>query len=253
MRIAAAQMDIAFEDRAANYDKARLFAENAARQNADLLVLPEMFSTGFSMNPGKTAEPADGATPAFLRTCAREARLGILGGFVLGEDGQKPMNVALAVDRNGDDLALYAKTHLFSYTSEDQHHAAGDGPHPFTFEGVRAACFVCYDLRFPELFRNVADDCHVVFVIASWPAPRQAHWDILLQARAVENQLYVVGVNRVGEGDGLAFGGGTVVVDPSGRIIERKRDVEGLLVADIDPLEVASVREAFPFLKDRRF
>lgn len=253
MKLAALQMDIAYEDRQANFDTVAGYAETATAEGADLLVLPEMFSTGFSMNPETTAEPPDGATARFLRETAQRLGIGIVGGFARRQPAQKPQNVALAVDRDGRDLALYAKTHLFSYMDEDQHHAAGDAPCPFVFDGVKTACFICYDLRFPELFRKVADDCDLVLVIASWPTPRRPHWDILLQARAVENQLYVVGVNRVGEGGGLSFSGSTVAIDPAGHVLGRLDDHPGLLYVDIDPVNVTGVRQALPFLKDRRF
>jgi omega-amidase len=253
MRVAALQMDIAHEDRRRNFDKVSQYAVLAGAKGVELLVLPEMFSTGFSMNPVVTAEPPDGETPGFLRRLAGEHGIAVIGGFVCQRESGRPENVALAVDRNGEDLALYAKTHLFSFMGEDRHHAAGDGPRPFAVDGIGAACFICYDLRFPELFRKVVDTCQVVFVIASWPEPRQRHWDILLQARAVENQLYVVGVNRVGEGGGLSYSGGSAVIGPGGTPAGRLDDGEGLLLADIRPEEVARVRSELPFLNDRRF
>ncbi len=252
MRIAVLQMDIVYEDKAANRRTVSKYAAEARAAGADLLVLPEMFDTGFSMNPARTAEPLDGETPEFLRRCAREHGMAVIGGFTL-RDGEKSRNVALTVNAEGEDSALYAKTHLFSFMNEDKHHAAGDGPRPFELEGVRGACFICYDLRFPELFRQLGDRCQVVFVIASWPETRRAHWDILLRARAVENQLYIVAANRVGQGGGLSFTGGSVVIDPLGVLVAQRSDDEGLVIADIDPGKVTEVRSALPFLNDRRF
>jgi omega-amidase len=253
VRVALAQIDIVNGDRAANHATAARAADLARARGADLLVLPEMFATGFVMDPAATAEPIDGPTPALLRMLAREHGLAVVGGFAQQAAGGRVRNVALAVDRTGRDLALYAKTHLFAYLGEHLHHEPGDAPAPFSLDGTGMACFVCYDLRFPELFRLVADECRVVIVIASWPRERQAHFDLLLRARALENQCFVLGVNRVGEGGGLAFTGGSAVVDPLGQVVASGGDCEGLVVADVDPGRVDEVRRAMPFLADRRF
>jgi omega-amidase len=252
MRVAAAQMDIAWHDRSANHSKARRLAEQARKESCDLLILPEMFSTGFTMDTSITPEPLDGPSPTLLRSLAREHEMAVIGGFVLSQENKGPLNVSLAVDRMGNDLALYAKIHLISLLDEDKSHAPGDMPAPFELHGFGAACFVCYDLRFPELFRTVADDCALIVVIASWPSARQVHWDILLQARAVENQCFVIGVNRVGEGGGQAFTGGSAVVDPLGTVVAHGGEREMLLIADIDPAKVSEIRSSMPFLKDRR-
>jgi omega-amidase len=114
------------------------------------------------------------------------------------------------------------------------------------------ACFICYDLRFPELFRAVANTCMLIIVIASWPDARQGHWETLLKARAIENQCYVIGVNRVGEGGGYSFIGGSAIIDPSGETIAEGREKETLLVAEIDPEKVREIRSIYPFLKDLR-
>ena len=198
MKVAAVQMDIAWHDRPVNHDKAKRLAAQAREAGADLLVLPEMFSTGFSMDTSITPEPLEGATPTLLRTLARDLDMVVVGGFVLERDNGGPQNVSLAVDRNGNDLALYAKIHQIGLLGEDGSYDPGDWPVVFKLEEMNATCFVCYDLRFPELFRAVVDQCGLILVIASWPAARQSHWDLLLRARAVESQCFVVGVNRVG-------------------------------------------------------
>jgi predicted amidohydrolase len=245
-------MDIAWHDRPTNYAKARFFAEQAEQENADLLVLPEMFSTGFSMDASFTAEPLEGSTPTFLRSMARELEMAVIGGFVLARDNAGPQNVALAVDQNGIDLALYAKIHQIALLGEDGSYEPGEWPVPFRLESIGAACFVCYDLRFPELFRNVVDQCGLMIVIASWPAGRQTHWDIFLRARALESQCFFIGVNRVGEGGGLKFLGGSAIIDPLGQVVTHGDDRETLLVADIDLAKVDDVRSEMPFLKDRK-
>ena len=252
MKVAAAQMDIAWHDRSANYDKARRMAAQAKDAGADLLVLPEMFSTGFSMDTTITVEPLDGPTPTLLRSLARDLDMTVVGGFVLDRDDAGPQNVSLAVDRQGNDLALYAKVHQIGLLGEDANYEPGKWPVAFELKDIGATCFVCYDLRFPELFRAVVDRCGLILVIASWPAVRQPHWDLLLQARAVESQCFMVGVNRVGEGGGHTFLGGSAVIDPLGLILAHGEDRETLLLADIDPAMVREVRSTLPFLKDRK-
>ena len=252
MKLAAAQMDIAWHDRAVNHQKVRQMAGQAKKAGAELLVLPEMFSTGFSMNTSVTAESLDGVTPTLLRTLARKLGLAMVGGFVLLREEGGPQNVSLAVDANGNDLALYAKIHQIGLLGEDQSYESGDWPVPFSLDALDACCFLCYDLRFPELFRLVVDRCELIMIVASWPAVRQLHWDLLLRARAVEGQCFVLGVNRVGQGGDLNFVGGSAIIDPLGQVIAHGGDKEGLIVADIDPAKVAEVRSSMPFLKDRK-
>jgi predicted amidohydrolase len=196
MKIAALQMDIAWHDRAANHEKARRMAIEAKEAGADVVVLPEMFSTGFSMDTSVTSEPLDGATPELLRSLARDLTLFVVGGFVLAREAGRPQNVSLAVDRSGRNLALYPKIHQIAILDENRHYDPGDLPQPFDLDGIGVASFICYDLRFSELFRSVVDECGLILIIASWPASRQLHWDILLRARAIESQSYVVGANH---------------------------------------------------------
>lgn len=253
IKVAGLQLDVAWEDRAANFERVRGIAGQARDQGADLLVLPEMFATGFSLDTKVTAEPPGGETPRFLSELARDLEIGIVGGYVQRRREGRGANLALAVDRRGRTVAEYAKTHLFSFMDEHEVHEAGGGPRKFVFEGVETACFVCYDLRFPELFRLVADGARLVVVIASWPSARQAHWDKLLPARAIENQLYIIGVNRVGQGGGLEYKGGSAIFDPMGNVLSHAGDRENLIIAEIDTDEVERVRSEMPFLKDRRF
>lgn len=253
MKVAAVQMDILWHNRKANHEKAWDFALQARDWGADLFILPEMFSTGFSMERSVTAEPLDGPTPTMLRSMARELDMIVTGGFVLERSKEGARNVCMTVGRNGEDMALYAKIHQIALLGEDISYEPGDRPVLFDLQGHKATCFICYDLRFPELFRAVVDECSLIIVIASWPAVRQSHWDLLLRARAVESQCYLIGVNRVGEGGGHVFAGGSAVIDPLGQVIsEGGLDNETLVMADIDLSKVQEVRTAMPFLKDRK-
>jgi len=252
LRLALIQMDITWHDREANQASARKLATRARDDGARVIVLPEMFSTGFSMDTEVTAEALSGSTPAFLRSLASDLGAWVIGGFALAVEGARPQNASLAVDPTGTDAALYTKIHQISILDEDRHYDPGHLPAPFRLEGLGAACFICYDLRFPELFRAAADACGLVIVIASWPEIRQAHWNALLRARAVENQCYVAGVNRVGEGGGNDFAGGSMILGPLGTPLAEAGDGESILQADIDPDHVRGVRERFPFLRDRQ-
>jgi len=251
MKVAGFQINIVWHDRMANHDKIRRFAAKAAEEGADVFILPEMCSTGFSMDTSVTAEPIVGPTPTLFRDIARETGMAVVGGFALAGAKGRPQNVSLAVDREGHDLALYAKIHQIAILDEHNHYDPGSKPVVFSLDGTAAACFVCYDLRFPEIFRTVVDKCAMIMVIASWPASRQSHWDVLLKARAIESQCYVVGVNRTGPGGGLQFTGGSAVIDPLGNILAHGGKHEGLVIADIDPVKVAETRSTMPFLKDR--
>ena len=253
MRIAALQLDTRWEDRVANYNRVRSYARQAHEQGADLFVLPDMFATGFSLNTAFTAEPEGGPTAAFLRELAQENRFSVLGGFVLQTEGGRGHNVARMVDPDGRIVSTYAKTHLFTYTGEHQHHAPGDGPVTFPLAGGRASAMICYDLRFPEIFRRVVSECWLMMVIAAWPTARQRPWDILLPARAVENQSFFLGLNQVGrDGNGNTYTGGSALYDPLGVCVAHAGAAEKLMVADLQPARVAEVRTHLPFLQDRR-
>lgn len=253
MKVAAAQIDIAWHDRETNYEKAKRLAFEAKNAGAELFVLPEMFPTGFSMDTGVTAETPDGPTAVFYRRLAKEFSLYLVGGLALRHGGNRPQNAALVVNPRGEDIACYRKIHQISILGEKKHYAPGDKPELFPIGNVDATVFICFDLRFPEIFRAVAKRCAVIMVIASWPASRQSHWDILLKARAVENQCYVIGVNRVGKGGDHFFAGGSAVIDPMGNVLAHGGDIEELLLTEIDLDKVSKIRAEFPFLQEQKF
>jgi predicted amidohydrolase len=263
MLLALGQMDVAWLDRAANLDRIGRIAQEAAGAGAGVLILPEMCTTGFSMDAGAAAEDVDalvlpeppGETGAVLATHARAHGIALIAGVALRVK-HEPMgrNVALAIDARGALRAAYTKLHPFTYAGEHEHYLPGEGAQTFAMGPVQVAPFICYDLRFPEVFRAVAPEVELIAVIANWPASRARHWRALLQARAIENQCYVAGVNRVGtDGAGIAYAGGSVVFGPMGEVVAEMGGEAGVGLAEIDPAEVARVREKFPFLGDRRF
>jgi predicted amidohydrolase len=248
VRIALIQLDLAWEDAPANHQRADRRLREAAALGARLAILPEMFSAGFSMATEKVAEPEGGPSETFLRDTAEGLGMWILGGI---PEVPGPRNVAVLVSPDGV-VHRYTKIHPFSFGDENRHYVPGDRVATWDVEGLRITPLICYDLRFPEPFRLAADDTDAYVVIASWPERRRAHWSTLLRARAIENQAYVLGVNRVGEGGGLSYSGQSVAVDPWGDALVEGAKQEAVLVADIDPAVVAEARRTFPPLRDRR-
>jgi len=250
MRLALLQMDLAWEDVAENHRRARRMLDKARTEGASLAVLPEMFSTGFSMKTERVAQPAGGPSETFLRESAAELGLWIIAS-VPEVSEEKPHNMALVVSPGGT-IVRYAKIHPFSYGGEHRHYSAGDRVVTVAIEGVRVTPFVCYDLRFPEPFRAAALETDLYVVVANWPELRREHWKVLLRARAIENQAYVAGVNRVGDGDGLHYTGDSAAVSPLGETLAEGDDRERALIAEVEPEKVAKLRARFPALEDRR-
>ncbi|MHA3701695.1 nitrilase-related carbon-nitrogen hydrolase [Jatrophihabitans sp. YIM 134969] len=257
--MAAVQHDIVWEDPKATTTALADPVAQAAGGGARLVVLSEMFATGFSMAPERIAEPEDGFIATWMREQAAANRCWVLGSIAQTASGgnvghDKPANVAVLAGPDGE-VHRYAKIHPFSYGGEDEHYRAGDRTLTVDVEGTRVSVFVCYDLRFPDVFYAVADQTDLYVVPANWPAVRQEPWRALLRARAIENMAYVVGVNRVGTAPGakrdVAYGGASVIVDPVGTRLVEARDVATTLVAEVDPAVVAAARERFGFLADR--
>jgi predicted amidohydrolase len=250
VRVALLQLEIVWEDVEASHSRAARLLDAAAQGGARLAVLPEMFSTGFSMHPQRVAQPPGGPSERFLRE-----RAGSLGFWILASipesGGERPRNVALLVSPTGE-VTRYAKIHPFSFAGEDREYAGGDGIVTVDVEGVRVTPFICYDLRFPEPFRLAADATDLYAVVSNWPERRQAHLTVLLQARAIENLAYVVGVNRAGEGDGLRYAGRSIAFSPWGEKLVEAGEQEAVVFCEVDPAVVASARQTFPALRDRR-
>ena len=248
MKVSLVQHDIAWEDRAATLARVDSLLDGVV---SDLIVLPEMFAVGFTMSPD-VAEDPEGPTTAWLRERAASTGAWIGGSIPVVLDGaDRPSNVFTLVSPAGD-VHRYAKRHPFSYAGETEHYAPGGARLTVDVDGVRVSPFVCYDLRFADAMWPVAPQTDVYLVVASWPQARRSHWQTLLRARAVENQAYVVGVNRVGSGGGLDYVGDSCVIDPLGDALVSAAAVETVLTVDLDPAVVAKVRADLPFLADRR-
>lgn len=256
LRVALGEYDTGWHDPAGSLARAADVVRRAAEAGAALVALPEMCTTGFTMDSARHAEPVDGASARRLAGLAREHGVHLLAGLATrAERGgvEAFYNSALLWGPDGALLAEYRKQRLFAYAGEREAYVAGEAPVAVRVGGVRLAPFICYDLRFPELFRAVGPEVDALVLIANWPAARRAHWDVLVRARAIENQCYVVAVNRVGEGGGLEYDGGSAAYDPWGeQLTGGGRAAEAIACADVDAAEVTRVRAAYPFTEDRR-
>lgn len=251
MKVAAIQHDINWEDAAATRDHVTPMIAKAVADDARLIVLPEMFATGFSMRPERIAEDEGGPTEQFLLDRAAEHDTTLIASIAQrGADGRFRNNAVIA---GPDGLrGRYPKIHPFSYAGEHERYAAGDSYVTVEVDGLRVSVFICYDLRFADEFWVRALDTDVYVVPANWPAPRHEHWRALLVARAIENQAYVIGVNRVGTAKNLRYDGGSTVIDPLGvRLVEGGPD-NVVVTAEVTSDVVTQVRADFPFLSDRR-
>lgn len=256
MRVAAIQHDIVWHDRDANFERLAPMIAGAAAGGARLVLLTETFSTGFSFDTPGIGEVEGGPSSQFLLAQAAEHNVWVGGSCPeispdASADDQRPSNSFVLAGPNGE-THRYRKIHPFSHADEERYVRAGTEFLTVEVEGVRLSLFVCYDLRFADEFWALAHDSDAYLVVANWPAKRRLHWSTLLRARAIENQAYVVGVNRVGSGGGLDYSGDSAVIDPLGEVLASGAGGETVLFADINPEHVASTRAHFRFLPDRR-
>ncbi|MCL2780557.1 MAG: carbon-nitrogen family hydrolase [Actinomycetia bacterium] len=254
MKVVAIQHDIVWEDAPATRARVGPMIERAADAGARLIVLAEMYATGFSMRAERIAEPEGGPNERFLIEHAVRRGVWVLASIAQrGADGLA-RNVAVLAAPDGS-THRYVKIHPFTLAGEHEHYVRGEQWRTVDVEGVRVSLFICYDLRFADEFWALAERTDLYVVVANWPTPRREHWRTLLAARAIENQAYVLGVNRVGAaGRDRAIGhsGESALLDPMGRALARADDAETVLFGDVDPARVARVRAEFPFLGDRR-
>lgn len=257
MRVAAIQHDIVWNDREANFARLAPMIGAAAGAGARLVLLTETFSTGFAVDVPDLAEPEGGPSSQFLQQQARQHGVWVCGSCPeVPADSDptdtRPANSFVVAGPDGT-VHRYHKIHPFTFGGEHHHFRAGTDLVQIDIEGVRVALFVCYDLRFADEFWGLAPTTDLYLVPANWPESRRQHWMALLQARAIENQAYVIGCNRVGMGgNGLNYVGDSRIVDPLGELLATGSQGETILFADIEPAHVAAVREKFRFMPDRR-
>jgi predicted amidohydrolase len=253
LTISLAQMNIALGQPRVNLAKVQELTAEARRRGSNVVLFPELWSTGYDLeNAEQYATSLHEGLFAELAALARENAIHICGSLLSVQDGRYH-NTAPLFSPAGKRLGHYSKIHLFRLMEEDRYLTAGQVAPVFNLPWGKSAIAICYDLRFPELFRRYAlAGTSIIFLPAEWPSPRLEHWRTLLQARAIENQMFIAACNRVGESKGEKFFGHSAIYDPWGRLVIEAGDSEVLLTASVNMALVEEVRQAIPVLADRR-
>lgn len=250
MKISLCQYTIVWEDKDTNFEQCSDFVGRAMEEGSDLVLFPEMALTGFSMNVAVTAESGKETISRFS-VLAKEKNVALGFGWV-EKAGNRGRNHYTVVSRSGEVLSDYVKLHPFSFANETDHFEPGDSiPEIITIKGVKIATFICYDLRFPEIYQAVSNEADLIVTAANWPGARREHWRTLLKARAIENQMYIAGVNCYGDIGTLNYTGDSGFYTPQG-ILEGEIEGEGIMTFVVDSEQVKSYRASFPLKNDRK-
>jgi omega-amidase len=254
LKVALAQINIELGQVRANLNKAAGFISRAAEQGADIILLPELWTTGYDLERSQVhAQMTRAEILPELARLALEHRMYIIGSLLTHDEEGHVSNSAILIDSKGKSVGAYSKVHLFGLMEEDRFLTAGSAAPVFALPWCHVGIGICYDLRFPELFRQYAlNTVSLVLLIAEWPTSRLEHWRTLIRARAIENQYFIAACNRVGVSKEIAFGGNSMVVDPWGDILVEGDETENLLLALIDFHRVKESRARITSLVDRR-
>lgn len=251
MKIVSVQLNMEWQDKQVNLANAQRLVSEAGVEPGSLIVLPEMFATGFSMQVAATAQGKSRESEAVMKRIASEQDCCVLGGVVTPQGIGRAANEAVAYSPSGEELVRYRKQQPFSMSGEAEKYPAGSETKVFQWQGVSIAPFLCYDLRFPEVFRPAAvNGVELLVVMACWPAVRSEHWVRLLQARAIENLAAVVGVNRCGEEPNLTFDGRSTAFDHMGVQQFEANASQQVIHSSVDVEALRSWRQTFPALRD---
>lgn len=252
MKLALCQTDIIWENKEENLKRAAVYIKKAAENGSEFIVFPEMSFTGFTVSVEKCGEVFENSeTLERVRAMAAENKIAVGFGMIVREKG-KNLNRFAVVDNKGELVGFYDKIHPFSYSREGKFFSGGNRLFTTEIGDTKMSCFVCYDLRFPEIFTAAGDDSDLFIVIANWPASRINQWSSLLRARAIENQCYIAGINRTGEGDGIVYNGRTAVFDCYGNLAAERDDSQGITYCEIIPDNVKYYRSKFRMRADRQ-
>ncbi len=250
MIVGLVQYNPVWENKTANKEQVTSLLLNSEAEKIDLLILPEMSFTGFSMKPEKLAEDINGDTFNYLGELAGKFNMNILAG-IIEKEGEDYFNSLIHVSPLGALKAKYRKIHPFSFSTEDKHYKRGEKTVTTQVGNMKIGLTICYDLRFPELYRLYAKErVDLIVNTANWPVTRIEHWRALLKARAIENQCFIAGVNRVGSDPKLSYNGYSGMYDPMGREIVSVANEAGIITTDISRDKVEEVRQNLPFLND---
>jgi omega-amidase len=250
LRISICQTNIAFEDKPSNCETAELYIKKAAEQYSDISLFPEMSLTGFSMNTAATSEK-NNFTLQFFHDMSTKYNICTGFGWVKFVPEALCENHYTILNKDGSILSDYIKIHPFSYAGENKFFRAGNHISTFKLNDFCLSTFICYDLRFPEIFQAASTDSSVIIVAANWPFKRQEHWETLLKARAIENLTYIVGINCVGTQDGQNYKGGSCIYGPNGDKLLECGENAGVFTYTLKNC-VDSYRVSFPVKADRK-
>lgn len=253
MKLGCIQLQVAFGDVEKNFSRVEELIREAANKGAEIVILPEMWNTSYALEKLEGLADVDGErTKAFLSQLAKELHVHIVGGSVATKKGDKFYNTMLVYNNGGELVGEYDKAHLFRLMDEHLHLSSGNTQNNFKLGDLDAAGVICYDIRFPEWLRlHALNGAKVLFVSAQWPTARIDHWKTLLQARAIENQCFVVAVNRISRNKDN-FNGQSMVIEPWGEILWTGGEDEELAIVDVDFSKVDEVRTRIPVYDDRR-
>lgn len=250
VRVCGAQITGVWENPDETLGKVEGFIRYAAECRADIICFPEQFATGWDPESRNNMQQITGPVISTLQSFARENSIAILGS-VRESSSQGPKNTAVVIGKNGSILGHYAKIHLFSHAKEDQFFKPGTSLGIFSIGSFSCGVAICYDLRFPELFRAYAKlGVQAVFVPAAWPQNRIRFWELLIRARAAENQMYIIGINTFGTTPVDRYSGGSMIADPCGDVIQHASESEQLIFTDLDSQLVEMTRKSFPVMCD---
>lgn len=254
MKITVLQCELTLCDVSKNFKIVEDAIKNAAKENSDVVVLPELWDVSFfPKNVRKLADIDGNRTKKFLGELSKEQNINIVGGSVANIIGDKLFNTCYIFDRNGKEVGMYNKVHLFSPSGEHEIFSAGDELVTFELDGVKCGVSICYDVRFVEWVRmNALEDIEIFFLPAAWPDKRIVHWDTLNRARAIENQMFVVCVNSLGKAYDAKFGGHSAIIDPWGEYIVRPTEDIGNFTGEVDLSVIKGIRESINVFRDRR-
>ena len=256
MRIALVSLDQIWADKEANISRCKKFVTSALAASCNTIIFPEMTLTGYSLDAQKICESIDDSiTLRWFSDLASKSRINIVFGAVLSnQESSMPSNALCLAMSNGQSRVIYRKIHPFSYAQENEYYMAGADLNLMKVDDVLMAPAICYDLRFPEIFSAIASRVQLILVIANWPKKRLEHWYALLRARAIENQCFVVGVNRIGmDGNGIEYQKSSIIFSPQGDAVKPKSVGYEMDIYQLDIAEVAKYRDEFPTIKDKRY